>query len=102
MSYFGRSVLERLHLESAFVRPTRPGTLIRALASTPRLTGALARPEPGGGVIRRVVRPPAPTNVHRPGPVGAAGPMITPQDVTRLVVPRSPVVSPAADPVVAG
>lgn len=66
----------------------RPGSLLPVLASTRRISSQLLRfPD---HTVRRLVEPPSPTNVHRLGPVIAAGAMITPQDVTRLRVPTEP------------
>lgn len=89
----GRSARDRLRRESALGRNERPGSLIQILTSAPGFTEKLPRSGSSGGIAQKLVQAPAPTHVHRLGPVLAAGPMITPQDVTRLVAPR-----PSPDP----
>lgn len=73
----GEAVAERLTLPTAL----RPGSLalapFRPVAQLPL----------AGQPVRRLVNAPVPTNVHRLGPVIAAGAMITPQDVARLRAP---------------
>ncbi len=63
----------------------RPGSLGVTLASTQR---ASVRPIDRDHNLRRLVQDSVPTNVHRFGPLTAAGPMLTQQDVTRLRAPR--------------